>query len=257
MFQRTIVAGLAACWVSAAGAAGSLVLIDAPPAADTLAFGASVWRLPQFPGAARSDTLVLPGVDWYSRNGWFVSTDNGVGYNAAPTKDVQAGVRLWPQFGRSKGDAPAGLESIGLRIQPQAFVNALVAGVVLVQGAWAAGAGRKGKGSQLELGLTTGIPMDRTLIGFGLSRTWANAAFRDDYFGVSAASAQASGLPATTLGGGGLDQAASVSLEHRFDDRWRISGQVVRSRFDHSVAVSPVVQSRWQSQATLTLWRAW
>lgn len=243
--------------VASAQAAGTLVLIDAPPATDTLAFGASVWRIPTYPGATRSDTLALPGVDWYSSKGWFVSTDNGVGYNAAPAKDVQAGIRLWPQFGRSKSDAPAGLDRIGLRIQPQVFANAMLADVVLLQGALATGAGRKGRGSQLELGVTSGIPLDRTLIGIGVSRSWANAAFRDDYFGVSAAESQASGLAATRLGGGALDVAAALSLEHRFDERWRLSGQIVRSRFDHAVAASPVVQTRWQSQGTLTLWRAW
>lgn len=240
----------------AAQAAGNLLLIEAPPAQDTLAVGGSVWRLPQYPGARASDTLVLPALDYAAASGLFVSTDYGVGWNVSPTKALQAGVRLWPQFGRSQDDGPPGLASVGPRIQAQGYANLLLAEVVLLQSGLLYGAGRDRNGVQLELGATTGLPLGPLQIGLGLSATWADANFRQSYFGVSAGEAQASGLRVTTLGAGLLDTALTLSAEAKFDDRWRLSGQVVVARLSSEVARSPLAQQRRQTSATLTLWRS-
>lgn len=238
-------------------AGGNLVLIDAPPKTSTLAFGGAVWSLPQYPGAKKNDTLVIPAIDYYASNGVFVSTDTGVGWNLSPSKDLQAGVRLWPQFGRSRKDGPAGLPSIGWRIQPQAFANLQLGEVLLLQSGLLYGAGHDRDGLQLELGATSGIPLGgEDLLGIGLSATWANRAYRHSYFGVSAADQASSGLPAYALGAGLLDTNLTFSAEHKFGPDWRLSGQVVVSRLSGTVAQSPVVQRRQQTTATLTLWRS-
>jgi outer membrane scaffolding protein for murein synthesis (MipA/OmpV family) len=259
MRQRRFASAALLALLAAAGAAqaaGNLLLIEAPPARDTLSLGASVWRLPQYPGARASDTWVLPALDYATASGLFVSTDYGVGWNFSPTKTVQAGVRLWPQFGRSSGDGPAGLQPVGLRIQAQGYANVLLADVVLLQSGLLYGAGRERNGVQLELGATSGVPLGPVQIGLGLSATWADANFRQSYFGVSGAEAQASGLRATTLGGGQLDTALTLSAEAKFDERWRLSGQLVLARLAGEVARSPLVQQRRQTSATLTLWRS-
>ena len=134
----------------AAQAAGSLLLIEAPPQQTTLSLGGSVLVMPKFPGAKKDDTVPLPGLDWQLPNGMFVSTDTSVGWNLSRSKDVQAGVRLWPQFGRSRKDVP-GLDPIGLRIQPQAFANVQIGEVLLLQSGVLYGAGRDKDGVQVEL----------------------------------------------------------------------------------------------------------
>lgn len=241
---------------STALAAGNLLLLDPPPERDTFALGGSVWNLPTYPGSRQRDTYVLPAIDWYAHNGLFVSTDNGVGWNLSTSKDWQAGVRLWPQFGRSRKDGPAGVSPIGWRVQPQAFANLMLGDVALLQSGVLYGAGRDRNGLQVELGITSGIPLGDSLIGVGLSTTWANAAWRDSYFGVSAADAKASGLPAFAAGSGMLDTALTLSVEHKFNAQWKISGQLVLSRFSASVARSPLVQERREQQGQLTLWYA-
>lgn len=238
-----------------ARAAGNLMLIEAPPPKSTLAVGGSVWSLPAYPGAKKSDTLVLPALDWQLPNGLFVSTDTGVGWNLSSNKALQAGVRLWPHFGRSRKDSPAGLEPISLRIQPQAFANLLVGEVLLLQSGVLYGAGRDRDGLQVELGATSGIPIGDSLIGIGVATTWANKAYRNSYYGVSAAESRSSGLRAFALDSGWLDTSLTVSAEVKFNAQWRLSGQVVLARLNKSVAASPVAQQRSQDLATLTLWR--
>lgn len=251
--------GVALALASAGGsalAAGNLLLLDPPPERDSFAVGGSLWNLPTYPGSRRRDRFVLPAIDWYAHNGMFVSTDNGVGWNLSRSKDWQAGFRLWPQFGRSRQDGPPGVSSIGWRVQPQAFANLMLGEVALLQSGVLYGAGRDRNGLQVELGITSGIPLGDSLIGVGLSTTWANAAYRDSYFGVSAADAQASGLTAFAAGAGMLDTALTLSGEHRFNAQWRISGQLVLSRFSATVARSPLVQERREQQGQLTLWYA-
>ena len=237
-------------------AAGNLLLIEAPPHQPTLALGASVWQMPSAPGAKKNDTLVLPALDWQLSNGLFVSTDTGVGWNLSPHKDVQAGLRLWPHFGRSRKDSPPGLDPIGLRIQPQVFANLQVGEVLLLQSGVLYGAGRDRDGLQVELGATSGIPIGDSLIGIGLAATWANKAYCNSYYGVSAADSRASGLPATQLDAGWLDTSVTVSAELKFNALWRLSGQLVLARLNKTVAASPLVQQRRQDLATLTLWRS-
>lgn len=252
--RTAALAAVLALAAGAASAAGNLLLLDPPPERDTLAVGGSVWSLPKYPGARGSDRYLLPAFDWSSRSGWFVSTDSGVGWNLSTTKELQMGFRLWPQFGRSLKGGPAGLSSIGWRPQLQGFANLEVGGVALLQSGVLYGAGRDRDGVQVELGVTSGIPLGATQIGVGVSTTWANRAFRDSYFGISAAESRSSGLPAFAPGAGMLDSALTLSLEHKFNAQWKLSGQWVLSRYASSVARSPLVQERRPAQGQISLW---
>jgi outer membrane scaffolding protein for murein synthesis (MipA/OmpV family) len=89
-----------------------------------------------------------------------------------------------------------------------------------------------------------------------VSTTWANKAYRNSYYGVSASESHGSGLAATTLDAGWLDTSVTVSAEVKFNALWRLSGQWVLVRLNKTVAASPVVQQRRQDLATLTLWRS-
>ena len=261
MFVRStsLAVGAAATLALAASlpahAAGNLLLIEAPPPKATLSLGGSVLSLPKYPGSKQTETLPMPALDWQLPNGMFVSTDTGVGWNLSPNKAVQAGVRLWPQLGRSRKDAP-GLESIGPRIQVQGFANLQVGEVLLLQSGVLYGAGRDRDGLQVEVGATSGIPIGDSAIGIGLATTWANKAFRDSYYGVSAAESRTSGLAAYTPGSGTLDTSLTISAEMKFGAAWRLSGQVVLARLNTDISRSPVVQQRRQDLASLTLWRS-
>lgn len=237
---------------------GNLLLIESPPQATTVALGPSVWQLPRYPGARRSETTLLPGIDTYAAAGWFVSTDSGVGWNLSPRKDLQGGFRLWPQFGRRRADAPAGIDAIGARLQGQAFLNYAPWPVLLLQSALLRGAGRHHDGSQLELGLTSGLPLGTDLLGIGIAANFANGAYRQSYFGVAATESVASGLPAYRMGTGWQDLSLTLSAEHRWSgpwQAWHLSGQLIAVRLLGAAARSPLTLSARPLIGTLTLWR--
>lgn len=199
-----LVGGTAWAW-------GSLLLTDAPPEADHLALGASAWSLPRATGSARQTQLILPAIDYQRADGLFVSTDLGVGQNLSPWLQLQAGWRLWPQFGRTRQDASAGLPVHGPRLLKQAFANAQVTDWLLAQSTVSAGAGRDGQGLSAELGLTSGVPLGDELLGVGVAATHGNRAFRRDETGEAAS--------------GWSDVSMTLTMEHRWSQAWRVDAQ--------------------------------
>jgi outer membrane scaffolding protein for murein synthesis (MipA/OmpV family) len=253
--RAVLAAAVLAAAAQAAGAWGGLLLIEAPPAATALAVGPSLWVLPRSPGASNSQLSLLPGVDLGTPGGFFASTDTGVGWNLSSRADVQAGLRLWPQFGRRQADAPRGIDALGHRLQAEAFANWAALPVLLLQSGVLAGGGRHHDGVQTEIGATSGLPIGNDLLGIGLAATWANGAWRRSYFGVSAAEAAASGLPAWQPGAGWQDVSLTLSAEHKLGAKWRLSGQLIVARLLGAAAHSPLTASPRQTAATLTLWR--
>jgi len=234
---------------------GSLLLIDPPPAATTLAAGAALWTLPSYPGAHRTQTALLPALDLEARNGFFASTDTGLGWNLSGRADVQAGWRLWPQFGRRARDVPAGIGGVGDRLQLEAFANVAAMPALLLQSGLSWGAGQNRDGAQLELGITSGVPIGADLLGIGVSATYANHAWRQSYYGISVPQAAASGLPQTRLPAGWQDLSLTLSTEHRWGEHWRVDLQWIAARLLGAAATSPLAQTRRQQALTLDLWR--
>ena len=167
----------------------------------------------------------------------------------------QSAVIFDAQPGRSQTDSPPGLTAIGARLQVQAFVNYAPLPVLLLQAGALRGAGRHHDGTQLELGATSGIPLGKDLLGIGLATTFANGAYRQGYFGVSAAESAASGLPVQSIGAGWQDVSVTFSAEHHLSKTWRLSGQWVVARLLGQARTSPLTASPRQSAATVTLWR--
>lgn len=190
---------------------GSLLLMDAPPEVDHVALGASAWSVPRASGSARQAQLILPAVDYQRADGLFVSTDLGVGQNLSPWRQLQAGWRLWPQFGRKRKDASAELPVHGPRLLKQAFANAQVTDWLLAQSTVSAGGGRDRQGLSAEVGLTSGVPLGGELLGIGVAATHGNRAFRRDETGEAAS--------------GWSDVSLTLSLEHRWSQAWRVDAQ--------------------------------
>lgn len=241
-----------------ARAQGGLILLDAPPhQAYHLSIGPTLLAFARDPGASQMQTLLIPGLDFYTRQGLFVSTDNGVGWNLSQRDDLQWGVRLWPQLGRARGAlGHPGLAGVGDRLQKGLFANFAPLRYVLLQSSLLAGAGQGGDGVVGEIGATVGLPFGQPDNTFGLSvgATWANGPYRQSYFGITPAMAQASGLPAWHVGGGWQDLNVGLVGEVPLNRRWTLSGQLSSARLLGAAAASPITQSRDQSTLSLTLW---
>jgi outer membrane scaffolding protein for murein synthesis (MipA/OmpV family) len=225
-------------------AGGNLLLMEAPPASTTLAVGAGLWAWPRYPGSARDRLQVLPAVDLALANGFFASTDTGVGWNLSRQASWQYGLRLWPQWGRRGRDATPVAPAIGDRLQTEAFCNWAALPTLLLQSGLLTGAGAHRDGQQLELGATSGAPIGPDLVAIGLSATFANRAYRRAYSDAG-------------LGAGWQDATLTLGSEHRLSPTWRISGQWLLTRLSSSgaQAATGAGASPWQATATVSAWR--
>lgn len=242
-------------------AAGSLVLMDEPPAQTSWSGGVSARSWPSAPGGRTRSDDVLPAVEFLSPNGAFVSTDLGVGWNLVPlladaqtAKTWQAGARLWPQFGRPSRYTPQGIDRLGSRITTEAFANVQATSFLLLQSGLSWGSGRRHDGGQLELGLTSGLPIGDDLIGITLGGTWANRAHLRGSYGVGARESQASGLPEWHPRAGMMDWSIGLSGEHKFSERWSVSGEWIDAHLVGDAARSPLTRAKAQQTLSASLW---
>jgi outer membrane scaffolding protein for murein synthesis (MipA/OmpV family) len=231
-------------WLAAlplqAGAWGTLLLIDAPPAEDTLAAGATLWSLPRSPGASHQDAALTPALDYYRHDGWFLSTETGAGYNFSRQASWQAGWRLWPQLGRARADEQIGSPRFGPRIQQEVFANVMINQALLLQTGVSYGAGRAKDGLQTEVGLTSGIPIGKVLLGIGAGATWGNRTYRHDYAGGSAS--------------GWADWSWTLSLDHHLDAKWHIDAQWQQAHLLRTAGIAGFDHPT-QSTVMTSLWR--
>ncbi|MDY0745818.1 MipA/OmpV family protein [Paucibacter sp. R3-3] len=247
---------------SPAQAAGTLLLIDAPPAQPTLSAGVTTRAWPAAPGARQQDHALLPAFDYATPSGFFASTDDSIGWNLAPLlmdeqgvkdwPDWQMGARLWPQWGRPQRLAPAGAQRTGTRVTGELFANVQALPFLLLQSGMSFGSGQHRDGAQLELGATSGIPLGDELIGIGLAASYANAAHLRGSFGVGPV---AGGPPAWQPSRGWQDWSLAISMDHKLSADWSISGQWLGARLLGAAARAPLTQTRFQPSYTVSLWR--
>lgn len=244
-----------------ARAAGDLLLLDAPPAQPQWSGGLSVRSWPRAPGSARQRDGLMPALDYSAPNGFFLSTDTGLGWNLAPAlldgqaaQDWQLGARIWPQAGRPRSAAPPGIDSLNSRLGGELFANFQALPALLLQSGLSFGGGRYRHGGLLELGVTSGIPIGQDLLGISLAASYGNSAQLRGSFGVSNAEAQRSGLAPFHPGSGWQDWSVALSGEHKFSPDWSVSGQWMHARLIAQAARSPLTFSRNQPSFILSVW---
>ncbi|WP_158218882.1 MipA/OmpV family protein [Roseateles aquatilis] len=262
--STAVVLYMASCVMCAddSRAAGSLLLMDAPPATASWSGGLTARNWPSAPGGREQSNGLLPAFEYLSPNGAFVSTDLGVGWNVVPllaspqtAKDWQIGARLWPQFGRPKRLTPNGVDRLGSRVTTEAFANVQALPYLLLQSGVSWGSGRHHDGAQLEIGATSGIPIGDDVIGISVAATAANAAHLGSSYGIGPGESRASGLPVWRPRAGWMDWSIGVSGEHKFNERWSVSGQWLTARLIGDAAHSPLTKSATQQSITLSVWR--
>ncbi|WP_343627060.1 MipA/OmpV family protein [Roseateles puraquae] len=245
-----------------AHAAGSLLLLDAPPADVTWSAGLSARGWPRAPGSSRQREMLLPALDYESPSGVFAATDSGLGWNLSPrlldaesAKVWQFGGRLWPESGRSRHASPPGVERLGSRIVTELFANAQVLPELLIQSGLSWGSGRHHNGDQLEIGATSGIPIGENVLGITVAASYANAAHQRGSFGIGARESLASGLPVFKAHSGWQDWSIGLSAEHKLSESWSVNGQWLHARLIDQPAHSPLTKSADQPSFIVSIWR--
>lgn len=242
-----------------AQAQGGLLLVDpAPHDQATVSYGVSVFGFPKEPGNRSQSYLPIPAFEWMDSSGAFFSTDIGAGWNFSQRKDLQIGVRLYldpPRDDQQLGTVK-GLSKIPWRIERTAFANWWPLEFLVLQSSLRTGLGSNEDGTLAEFGGSAGVPLNSSVtLGATLGMTWANSAWRQDFFGINSNVATLSGLPAFQAGAGWQDFQTSIGVEWKMDPQYRLDARIDQWRLLGAAAASPITQARWQHGFVLSIWR--
>ena len=252
---------LAASIAAAAGAAqaqafDAVRLYGAPTGSGEGTVGAALIGTRQYMGSSERRTLLLPVLDYRWSNGWFAGTTNGVGYKFDSAPNLQYGVRLTADLGRSQSRSVAltGLGDISARPEIGGFFNLYLSREIFLTSSLRFGSGNDRNGALLDLGAGYAVqlaPQWRTAVG--VAATIANRGYMQGYFGVTPAQAQASHYAAYTAGAGVRDLRANVSLNYFITPQWTVTGALSLGALQGDARNSPIVRERSSTSAVAAL----
>ncbi len=99
------------------------------------------------------------------------------------------------------------------------------------------------EGYLVSASLSNGFVLTRPLaLNLGAGLTYASEAYQESYFGVSAAGAAASGLPAFDPRGGLQDVSLRASLSYSLSRSWSLGPTLIYKRLLEDAADSPVTE---------------
>jgi outer membrane protein len=239
-----------------------------PPAAraadTTIGFGLGV--APSFPGARDVIAVPLPSLEiagdrvtWRTNNfGLEAGVSLGGAVSAGPILRLDAGRGslfavndvVVSRLARVKAAPEAGgFVEIGGALTTSWQWNGRVS---LVQGF---GAGHGGLLGEASVGVL--IPAGRSAtIAVSMQASWQNRRYAQAYFGVDAAGAARSGLPAFQAGAGLRDLGLGAVYSRSLSRRWSLSVLAALGRMQGAAQRSPIVRERgraWQPVAGLAL----
>lgn len=224
-------------------------LYGAAPGTDGGLVGAALIVGTEYAGSDERRTMLLPALDYQWRSGWFAGTTNGIGYDFAGRPDMQYGLRLTADLGRSESRSPAlaGMGDIDATPTYGAFFNYAPTRQTFLTSSLRYGSGNNADGMVLDLGAVYLHPLaPQWSLAVGAALSVVNAAYMQSYFGVTAAQS-ASGYAAYTPSAGLRDVRANLSLTHQFSNRFGVTGVLSLSSLQGDARDSPIVR-----QATTT-----
>lgn len=243
---------LAASLVAAAGAAQAQAFDAVRMYGDPTGDGAGTAGLAavlgyRYMGSDERRAMVLPALEYRWKNGWFVGTTNGIGYKFSSAPNMQYGVRVTADFGRSENRSPvlAGMGDIKARPEIGGFFNFFLSRDFNLTSTLRYGSGNDRRGAQLDLGAHYGVqlaPQWRT--SFGLSTTIANGAYMQSRFGVTPAQALTSQNAAYDAGAGVRDVRVNASVTHFINTEWSLTAGLSASSLQGDAKDSPIVRER-------------
>ena len=194
--------------------------------------------VPRYEGANSTHGVVFPLFD-ASYGKFFAGDLRGIGYQFVKERNLQFGVRLSGAPGRKEStDAHlAGTGDLQRTGELGLFLNTRNDfGYFKLK----AGGGTRGSHAELGAGLDF-RPAQRDILRVGATVGWANAEYMQTYFGINAAQAANSGLPAYQAAGGLHNYGLLTSWTHVFDRHWLGSLALAQRHVAGSARNSPLV----------------
>lgn len=116
------------------------------------------------------------------------------------------------------------------------------------------GAGSDGTGLVADLGAAYSAPIAAQLrLGMGAGLSYANAAYQQSFFGVTASQAAASGYPVYTPGAGLRQGRAYLALTYTASPRVFATAGIATQVLTGDAADSPLVQNRSSTHGLLAV----
>lgn len=209
--------------------------------------GAVVISAKNYDGSSDQKTSVLPGIFLQTTNGIFADPLNGVGYSFEPQGNLQYGVRLNIETGRSVEDALPGFEKIKARLNPGAYVNYVVNDNLTLRSALRLGVGEGADGSLLHLGGTYKVFQAGFFsVSMNAALKFADQNYMQSYFGVSPAQAAASGLKAYKPAAGFASTKVGITAATPLSREVFVFANISMQRLHGDAANSPIVVKKTQ-----------
>ncbi|MTV38763.1 MipA/OmpV family protein [Duganella radicis] len=239
--------------VSLCAFSGKSFAEEAKPAAggDSFTAGVGLAYVPEYAGADKSRVLPLPFLEKTYANGFFLSTQRGIGY-ATEVDGFKLSGALGYNGGRkdhkenyfSGSDALKGMGNIEGAAQAVLSVGYQV-GTVGLSLTTKQNLGHREYGSTYTLGLEAPLYTSATdQIGFGASAEYGDRKHMQTYFGVTARQSAASGYKAYTAKAGFENVTAGVNWSHVIDSNWAVRSVLGVSRLTGDAADSPLTKRK-------------
>lgn len=109
------------------------------------------------------------------------------------------------------------------------------------------------EGALVELSGGTTLPFEKPVVFVALGATWASDDYMDSFFGIDAQQSAASGLQRHKADAGIKDISLALTSGYPMTNRWRLGCKIEYARLLGDAADSPVVDSRNQVMAGISL----
>lgn len=236
--------------VSFAAELGDFYNLGPRPAETAIRVGAVVLSGQAYQGASQQKTSVLPGVFIQASNGLFADPLNGVGYSFEPIGNLQYGLRVNLDTGRSVETTLPGFEKIKPRANPGTFANYSVNDKLTLRSALRLGLGENGDGSLLHIGGTYKVFQAGFFgVSANASLKYADSNYMQSYFGVSSAQSAASEIKAYTPAAGFAAAKVGLTAGTPLSREVFVFANVSVQRLMGDAAKSPIVSKKTQPTA--------
>jgi outer membrane protein len=220
-------------------------LFGAAPGEDGRSVGVTFISAAEYQGSRDRRNMILPSLMYQWANGWFAGTSNGIGYNFSKDPALDVGLRLTVDLGRKESASSAlnGMGDVDIKPTYGGFLNYSLTPEFTLTSSLRYGSGNASNGMVIDVGAaysTQLAPSWRT--GFGVSTSYVNAAYMQDYFGVTPGQSLTSGYAAYSPGAGFRDVRASASLTYFLNPRTVVTGALSGSALQGGAKDSPLTQ---------------
>jgi outer membrane protein len=210
-------------------------------------FGLGVAYVPRYQGSDESEIRVLPLLEYHWANGIFIGGENNtvLGMQFSEASGLRYGIGLGVSGRRKENTSRAlsGMGDIANKPTLNAFVKYALTKEFALNSNMQLGAGQDRNGNSIQVEGSYAIRLNPSLqLSLNVGASYANAAYMQEYFGVSASQARTSGYRAFTPSAGLRDVTAGVRLSYQINPSWTLLSGISNASLSSDAKDSPVVR---------------